>query len=388
MSTQTVRERNATFAFKIETTPGTDAIAGTPLASDYVLGDFEFDYDPQVIVNSEFTGTLDKSPDIVGGLRPNIRIRVPLRGSGLPTTAPDWGKIMRVCGMAEGITMSAVSGNLQSGTTTTATLSVAASAAANIYRGMPLRFAGIPFFTGIVAYSTGKVATLGSTAAAALNTASFELPENILYSPTSDEAVYKNGTIYFYKDGFRWIFTGVAGTWSLELTSGGIGFLVFELRGQLAGHTATAMPAAWNTVIRPTPPRWAGGTSQLGQAIARCRALTFRAGVQVVLPDNPEAAEAYDPAVPIERDSMASIDPLMDTGQGVTLFNNFRAGTPAPLIAMIGNMFGGGIGNRFLVTAPAARFTGLRPVNRDGLAAQEIACQLDGADSALYLCSF
>lgn len=43
-------------------------------------------------------------------------------------------------------------------------------------------------------------------------------------------------------------------------------------------------------------------------ALARCRRLTFDLGVDAVLPDNPEAAEGYDPAVPIIRDSGGESD--------------------------------------------------------------------------------
>ena len=55
-----------------------------------------------------------------------------------------------------------------------------------------------------------------------------------------------------------------------------------------------------------------------------------------------------------------------------------------PLIAIIGVT----AGNRFLVTAPAARATGFRPGARDGLGQNDIAFQMDGADSDLFLCAF
>jgi hypothetical protein len=48
-------------------------------------------------------------------------------------------------------------------------------------------------------------------------------------------------------------------TWSLELSTGGIGFLVFELRAQMLDKAAAALPTGWNTAIRPTPPRFVGG---------------------------------------------------------------------------------------------------------------------------------
>ena len=215
-------------------------------------------------------------------------------------------------------------------------------------------------------------------------TTSAAIPANILYGPTSDEAVYRTATLYFYADGPRWRFTGAVGTWSLELSTGGIGMLVFELRAQLLDKALAALPTGWNSVIRPTPPRFVGGRCQLNQRLAQARRVLIEAGVTVTMPDNPEAAEGFDPAVPVERDARGSIDPLMNTTTAVALFTAFRQGTAMPLMAILGVA----AGNRFCVIAPAAKATGLRPGERDGLGQMDIAFQLDGADSPVFLAQF
>jgi hypothetical protein len=110
----------------------------------------------------------------------------------------------------------------------------------------------------------------------------------------------------------------------------------------------------------------------------------LEAGVSVTLPDNPEAAEGYDPAVPVERDARGAIDPLMNTTTAVALFNAFRQGTAMSLMAILGVT----AGNRFCVIAPAAKATGMRPGERDGLGQLDITFQLDGADSPLFLAQF
>jgi hypothetical protein len=211
-----------------------------------------------------------------------------------------------------------------------------------------------------------------------------QIPANVLYSPTSDEAVYRTATLYFYADGLRWRFTGAVGSWSLELSTGGIGFLVFDLRAQLLDKSAAALPTGWNNIIRPTPPRFVNGRCQLNQQLARARRLTLDAGVNVILPDNPEAAEGYDPAVPTERDARGAIDPLMSTTTAVALFNAFRLGSAMPLMAILG----ANPGNRFCVIAPAAKATAMRPGQRDGLGQFDIGFQLDGADYPLFLAQF
>lgn len=388
MSTQLVRMKFAAAAAKVETTPGTDAIAGTPSASDWIAGDFEADLDPQILENPELTGALDRAPAIVGGLRPRIRMRVPLRGSGTAGTAPDWATLMKCCAYKQTDTAAAVGAPTAaaSGTTTTVTAATPFGTTANQYRGMPLLVTGDQTFTGgIIGYTTGRVISLGEARSSALTVSSLlQIPINNLFGPTSDEAVYKTATIYFYADGFQWRFGGAVGTWSLELTSGGIGYLTFDLRAQMLAYSATAVPTGWNTVIRPTPPTWKAGRMQFNYATARVRRLMLDAGVSAVLPDNPEAVEAYDPAVPIDRQSGGSLDPLMDTSLSVAQYDNFKAGTNMPILAVIGST----AGNRFLATVPSARATGFRPGNRDGLGQHDIAFRADGADAGLFLCAF
>ncbi|MGG5819641.1 hypothetical protein [Falsiroseomonas sp. HW251] len=388
MSIDLVRMRFAAVAAKIETTPGTDAIAGTPANADWLAADCDIDFDPVVVENTELTGSLDRSPAIVGGLKPRIRLRIPLRGSGTAATAPDWGRLLRCCTMAETITAAVIGAPTAAaaGSTTTLTLATPFAATAQLYRGMPLLLSGDrTLTTGITDYTAGRVATLGETmGTAGTVTTLAQIPPHVLYSPTSDEAVYKTATLYFYADGLRWRFTGAVGTWSLELSTGGIGFLVFELRAQMLDKAAVALPTGWNTAIRPTPPRFVGGRCQVNQQVARARRLVLEAGVGVTLPDNPEAAEGYDPAVPVERDARGSIDPLMNTTTAVVVFNAFRQGTAMSLMAILGAT----VGNRFCVIAPAAKATGMRPGERDGLGQLDIAFQLDGADSPLFLAQF
>jgi hypothetical protein len=389
MSIDLVRMRFAAVAARIETTAGTDAIGGTPAAADWLAAECEIDFDPVVVENPELTGSLDRSPGIVGGLRPRIRLRIPLRGSGSAATAPEWGRLMRCCTFAE-TTNAALAATALPATghsTTSVTLPTTPYGnTAQQYRGQPLVLTGaVAETTGILDYTAGRVATLGSTLAAVpAATTSAAIPANILYGPTSDEAVYRTATLYFYADGLRWRFAGAVGSWSLELSTGGIGMLVFELRAQLLDKTLAALPTGWNSVIRPTPPRFVGGRCQLSQRLAQARRVLIEAGVTVTLPDNPEATEGFDAAVPVERDARGSIDPLMNTTSAVALFTAFRQGTAMPLMAILGTA----AGNRFCVIAPAAKATGLRPGERDGLGQMDITFQLDGADSPVFLAQF
>ena len=147
MSLNLIRMRFAAVAAKVEVTAGVDAIAGSPAAADWVAGDCQVTFNPNVTENPELTGSLDKSPGIFGGLKPNIRLRMPLRGSGTPGTVPEFGKLLRACTYAETITATALGAPTAlpaSGhTTTSVTLATTPYVAtAQAYRGMPLILSG------------------------------------------------------------------------------------------------------------------------------------------------------------------------------------------------------------------------------------------------------
>jgi hypothetical protein len=392
MSTNLVRLRNAAVAVKIETTPGTDAIAGTPANVDWIGADCQVQFDQTAVPNSEMTGSLDRAPAIVGGLRPRLRLTMPLRGSGTAGTAPEWGRLMQCATMQETLTAAAVPAAplaLTAGGASAVTLGATFGGTAQQYRGMPLALGAItgdqPALSAIADYTTGRVASLIHTVSTAFTvTQTAQIPINQRYSPTSDEAVFRTCTIYFFADGMRWRFTGCLGTWSLDLTTGGIGQLSFDLVGTFLDYSATALPTGWNTVIRPTAPRFVAGACRMNGAIARVRALSVQAGVATVLPENPEALEGYDPAVPVERDVAGSLDPLMDTTVSVARFNNFRNGTNMILGAILGST----AGNRFALVMPSIRATAMNPGDRGGLAVDSIGFQADGADSPVFLTAF
>lgn len=389
MSVNLVRQRFRAFAVKIETTLGADAMGGTPGGSDWFPGDLTVTFDQNASPNNEATGSLDSSPAIVGGLKPMLRFTTPLRGSGTAGTAPDFGKLLRCCTMQETITASAVGAPTAAtaGTVNSATLATPFAATAQLYRGMPLLLSGDRAkVAGITDYTAGRVASVGHTESVAMTTTTLaQVPINVLYSPTSDESVYKSATIYAYRDGLRWRFTGFVGTASLVLNTAGVCELQIEGRAQLAvDPDAVALPAGALGIVRPTPPRFVGGLCQLNRLVAQVRQVTLALGVQTVLPDNPEALEGYDPAVAISRDITGSLDPYMNVTSYVSLFSNFRQGVAMPFQAVIGST----VGNRFVVTVPLARATQMNPGDREGLGTNAIQFQADGPDSGFFLAAF
>jgi hypothetical protein len=156
------------------------------------------------------------------------------------------------------------------------------------------------------------------------------------------------------------------------------------LRAQFAAKNVTAVRAGAAAILRPTPPRFVAGKSQFNKIPARLKTLTINAGVNVIVPDDPESAEGYGPALPIERDVAGNLDPYIETTTSLGLFTNFRNGTPMSLMAIIGST----AGNRFLAIVPNAKAIAMDPGNREGLGQHGIGFQGDGADSAFYLAQF
>jgi hypothetical protein len=382
-----VRVRYSALAVKAEVTQGTDSIAGSPASTDYVAGEATISINPETIANPVITGSLDNAPPIIGGIKPRIQIRVPLRGSGTAGAAPDWAKLLLACATKQTDTSATVGAPTAAtaGSTTSLTLATPFVATAQLYRGMPLLLSGDQTVeTGIVDYTVGRVATIGETLAAAATTSTLaQIPKNNLYSPVSDDDDITSCTIYVYQDGMVWKFTGCIGTWSLELTTGGIGFLTFDMAGQFAGYTTASVPSNWTPSVLQ-PPRFVGGRCQLNKALAQSRTLTVNAGLTTVLPDNPEAAQGYDAALPVSRATGGAIDPLTNTVSSAALFAAFQAGTGMSLMARIGSA----AGNRFLLTVPVAKASNFTPGNRDSLSQDAISFMADGSNSAVYLAAY
>jgi hypothetical protein len=391
MSVNLVRSKFAAVAAKIETTGGVDAIAGTPAASDWIGADCEAQFDPDVIEIDEYTGSLDRAASIVGGLKPRLRLRMPIRGSGVAATAPDFGRLMQACTFAITATAAAVGAPTAaaSGTTTTVTAATPFGTTAQQYRGMPLLVTGDQTFTtGIMDYTAGRVITMGETRTALTTSSLLQVPINNLYSPTSDESVYKTVTVYLYKDGILWTFVGCSGTASIEVVTGGLCFVTFEMRAVFGAKSATALPAGAATAAATraaiVPPRLVAGKVQLNKTAAQIKTLTINAGVNVILPDDPEGADGYGPSVPVERDVGGSLNPYINTATAVGLMTNFRTGVSMNLMALVGST----AGNRFLFVCPAVKNVAMDPGDRGGLAEHGMTFQADGADSSMFVCAF
>ena len=388
MSGSLLRDSFSAMAVAVETTAGVDAIADSPTSAMMVLGSGDFAFNPNVTEDESFSGGLDAIPGTVGGLMPSIRATVPLRGSGAAGTAPAWGPLMRACAFEEVVTATAIGAPTAAtaGTATTATLATPFAATAQLYRGMPALLTGNPagpLLTPILDYTAGRVATFGQVFTPVLSLATLvQIPAHVLYRPTSDRTIHRTATVYLYKDGMVTRFTGCTGTLVAALTSGAAGSLQFALRGQfLSRSVGVPIPAALSAGSPIQAPRWTNGLSRFLGARAQLKTLSVDMGLDVTMPDDPEAAEGYGPGVAVGRAIRVTLDPLTDTTTVLSVVNNFRAGAGGALVAQIGAT----AGNRFTMGMPALRVLGADDGNRQRLATQQIQAQANAVDAGFFL---
>ncbi|WP_135469833.1 hypothetical protein [Crenalkalicoccus roseus] len=388
--TASIRTRIEQVAFKIETTQGVDAIGGTPAAADWVTCQAQIRFAQDQTPNPVMTGAYEDAAPIPGGLRAEITVTVPVVGSGVAATPPEWGRLLRACRMAEIVTSAAVGAPTAAtaGTSTTVTAQTPFGTTAQQYRGMPILLSGNPAggSTDVVLdYTAGRVISLAKTYSPALSTATMlQIPQNVLYRPISDELQEASLTCYAYRDGLRHRILGCKGSFSIGLQAGRPASLVVRLSGMVAAfNEAAAVPAGYTPVTRQ-PPRWASGVSQLNRALAACASASLDMGVRTGYPDNPEAPEGFDAPIITGAGPRITLDPFSHTTHTPSRSGAFQAGTPVPFAAIWGLI----PGNRFAASCPSAQIVELQPAERVELGVDALALVPDQPNASIFLACF
>lgn len=108
MSEQHIRLRNGALLMKVQSAEGTWA---SPATSDALLVESpSMSFDPVMIQTSEFNPSLDSRAPLPGGLKVGLTFRLPLKGSGVPGTAPEADPALRIAGLQKITTATTISG--------------------------------------------------------------------------------------------------------------------------------------------------------------------------------------------------------------------------------------------------------------------------------------
>lgn len=355
-------------------------------ATDAVLCEqpLRITFNPNVIDTTEVTPSLDPFDPIVGGTSCTIEFDVYLKGSGSASVAPEWGEMLEACGFLE--TDSAVV-NVEvlgvGGSTTSALLGATASAVAQTYRGRPITFSGNMTETSMIwDYSAAKLALLTDTMSIVPTGpgTSYTLPRTWVYKPKSTGI--ESGTMWIYTDGIRYEFAGCRGTCPLTLTSGGPGRISFRFQGMFTQKTDAALPAAVYDASRP--PIWKGGSFSINALETAGQTFSIDPGNNLVMPDNPNSAESFDPAIITARMCRGNINPKETTVAVRNAMLDFRNSVKRPLQTRLGTT----AGNRIGIVVPSALYLNQGPTDTNGYVTVDIPFHATGQDSGYTIAVF
>jgi hypothetical protein len=391
MAVADVRTRLSQIAFKVESTPGTDSIAGTPAAGDYVTCDATIRFAQDSTPNPVETGAYDDLPPIPGALRGEITVNMLMAGSGAAGTAPEWGRLLRAARMIETVTGAAVGAPTAAtaGSATTATAATPFSTTAQQYRGMPVLLAGNPAAGAtdvIIDYTAGRVVTLANSYSPILSTSTtLQVPVNVLYSPTSDDSAESWLTVYAWTDEIRHRLVGVKATrLAIGLTNGRPASLSMTFAGSVVDRMQNvARPAGYVPVTRQ-PPIWRAGLSRLNRVPARVNSASFDGGLRTAWPENPEAIQAYDPPIITGASPRWSLDPFSDSTNTPLRAGAMDAQTSIPFAAVWGTT----AGNRFAISCPSAIVQDVNMSDRNSLGVDQIVLVPDLPNLGMFLACF
>jgi hypothetical protein len=382
------RTRFATVLVKAESTPGTDSTP-TGGSNAILIENPRISIKPDQITTNEATGSLDGFGDLVGGMQVGISFDCWLRGSSAAGTPPDFGVLLKACGLSETLTATAVPASAEAGaagSATTLTLGAGATGTAQLYRGMPILLAVNPVAGAtdfIQNYTSGKVATLFRTYSPVLdNTTTYQVQKNALYAGSS--LAVAGYTIWCQYDGTLYKFVGCRGSFSLDLMSGKPGKFSFTMQGifESKAYGQSAIVATLDTTAKPI---FKGGTCLVNTATLLLKSLKLDIANKLSYPDNPTATDAYDPPEIVDRKWTATIDPLENASGTPDILTDLRAGTTRPIHLH----FGSTAGNRFGLSLYTARYLTQDPSDDQGFLRNQVRLAIPGADdAALGLCFF
>mgnify|MGYP000324279674 CR=1 FL=1 len=271
------------------------------------------------------------------------------------------------------------------GSTTAATLQSPFAATAGLYTGMPVLLSGNPAasrYAALAGYSAGRVLTLTDLMGSALDTdTKASIPANVRYVPASSSIPALS--IEYYLDGLRWRLAGCKGSLSVEARSAGPWRANIRLAGMLVSKDDAAVPAVTYDGTRPGTFR--NSAMLMNRIPVSMETLSLDASMEMPFPPNPNQAEGFDPPEHVRRNLRGRIDPHLALVATRDVFAAFRAGTEEIIHARLLGGTAANPGQRVGLTIPSAFYEGANPVDKQGLAAEDVGFFCRGQDAGAFL---
>lgn len=199
--------------------------------------------------------------------------------------------------------------------------------------------------------------------------------ETVTYTPLSTTGSIESCTIYFYRDGKRFILTGCRGTAEFSLDTGAIGKVKFTFTGHVAAEADVAVPTpTYDTTV---PPPVKGGAFAIGAYSAIVKSLMVNLNNTIATPPNLSASDGYGEVRVTQRDVAGSFDPEDVLVATYPFVANWKAGTTA---AIATGTIAGAQYNQYSFALPAVYYRELAPGDRDGVLT--LAATFGAAESA------
>ncbi|BBK44124.1 hypothetical protein STVA_41440 [Allostella vacuolata] len=388
------RIRNGQLAVEMQPDPGVEEAPDA--AADAIKVRTSMGYSPNFdsIDTDYLQASLTQSAPITGGGNVGFTLPCFLKGSGTAGTAPDFGKLIRACGLSETLTAAAVSDTAQAGAASTITLHAGASAVDEAYKGMLISTTGGtgPGQTRVIAGYVGstKVATVyPAWTVTPDETTTFSVHANAAYRPVSvglervSIATWQHSSVGGNASRRRRLMDGM-GTFRLGIPPRGLATIDFTMTGNL--------PAAPDDVSKPSAPTYQSSEpgpflaaqAYLGGAKVKFAEFSFDLAGDVQQFDDPEAAYGYGPADILNRVSTGSITPNLTLNSARDAFSDWLGSTSRALWLN----WGPAAGKRVSLYFPALRYTGNTPGETRGFATEQIPFRSVAEDGEVWMCIY
>lgn len=378
--------RNRLVLAKTETTSGTDA-SPVPATDAVLVEEPRGNPNMELEQTDEVTGSLDTTQSIVGGGFMERTQRFFAKGSGVPGTAPEFAPYLQAAALGMTTLAADSSGTAQAGASGAITL--AAGAPSTDLTGFVIELTGgvgsgqVRVITGY--NTTTKVATVYPDWTVTPDATSiYSVRAGNLFVPVSTSL--KTITDYLYKknsgagNAILEKLTGAAANLSFAVQTRQTGKFTATLRGKLSPPEAVANPTgAVFDAVRPRPLRDADAF--LGGQRVCFRNFTLDFGNEMTMADCPGQEFGFDPARITRRKPTGRINPQLLTLSDRNAFADMVAGTQR----MLWLNWGETPGNRVSMLLPSIVYTGKEDDDLDGISADGLPFEANGADSWLYL---
>lgn len=187
---------------------------------------------------------------------------------------------------------------------------------------------------------------------------------SVTYTPVS--SAFESITIYAYRDGLLYKFTGCLGSVAYSFTAGKPPMMSFVFTGHAFGKMDAALPSPTVDATTPVPVTGAGFTINAYAAVLS--SLKIDMGNNVIIPDDINSADGYGEVKIAGRTAQGSMDPEATLVATHDFWNEWESSAEMPLAITVGSV----AGNIANLTAPKVVYRELSEGDRNGLYTLEL----------------